>query len=156
MIRKLRTRLVLASMLSLIAVLGVIMGGLNLMNYQRIVRDSDGVLALLGKPGSMLVYLLEIPVMLFGLMRQFTFRLGPEQRGMVMGGGRALYTLTPRSIAALALGCLLASSLPHLALGAIKPGARQWLSLVAVPALLALCLMALASGAYNPFIYFQF
>ena len=44
------------------------------------------VLALLGKPGSMLVYLLEIPVMLFGLMRQFTFRLGPEQRGMVMGG----------------------------------------------------------------------
>ena len=51
MIRKLRTRLVLASMLSLIAVLGVIMGGLNLMNYQRIVRDSDGVLALLGENG---------------------------------------------------------------------------------------------------------
>ena len=51
MIRKLRTRLVLASMLSLIAVLGVIMGGLNLMNYQRIVRDADGVLALLGENG---------------------------------------------------------------------------------------------------------
>ena len=51
MIRKLRTRLVLASMLSLVAVLGVIMGGLNLMNYQRIVRDSDGVLALLGENG---------------------------------------------------------------------------------------------------------
>ena len=51
MIRKLRTRLVLASMLSLFAVLAVIMGGLNLMNYQRIVRDSDGVLALLGENG---------------------------------------------------------------------------------------------------------
>ena len=46
MIRKLRFRLVLASMLSLFAVLAVIMGGLNGMNYQRIVKDSDGVLAL--------------------------------------------------------------------------------------------------------------
>ena len=51
MIRKLRTRLVLASMLSLFAVLAIIMGGLNLMNYQRIVRDADGVLALLGENG---------------------------------------------------------------------------------------------------------
>ena len=49
MIRKLRFRLVLASMLSLFAVLAVIMGGLNGMNYQRIVKDSDGVLALLGE-----------------------------------------------------------------------------------------------------------
>ncbi len=47
MIRKLRFRLVLASMLSLLAVLAVIMGGLNALNYRRIVNDADGVLALL-------------------------------------------------------------------------------------------------------------
>lgn len=51
MIRRLRYRLVLVSMLSLIVVLGVIMGGLNAVNYQRIVRDSDGILALLGDNG---------------------------------------------------------------------------------------------------------
>lgn len=51
MIRKLRFRLVLVSMLSLIAVLAVIMGGLNLSNYRRIVNDADGVLALLNENG---------------------------------------------------------------------------------------------------------
>lgn len=47
MIRKLRYRLVLVSMLSLLLVLGVIMGGLNGMNYRRVVRDADGILAML-------------------------------------------------------------------------------------------------------------
>lgn len=49
MIRRLRYRLVLVSMVSLLVVLAVIMGGLNGLNYQRIVRDSDGILALLGE-----------------------------------------------------------------------------------------------------------
>ena len=77
-------------------------------------------------------------------------------RGMVAGGSRGLYTLTPRAIGALALGCLLASSLPRRALDAMKPQWRERLSLIAVPALLVLCMLSLASGAYNPFIYFQF
>ena len=51
MIRKLRFRLVLASMFSLLLVLGVIMGGLNVINYTRLVRDADIVLALLGENG---------------------------------------------------------------------------------------------------------
>ena len=51
MIRKLRFRLVLASMLSLLAVLTVIMGGLNALNYRRIVDDADGVLAMLEQNG---------------------------------------------------------------------------------------------------------
>lgn len=51
MIRKLRFRLVLASMLSLLAVLGVIVGGLNALNYQRVVREADGILALLAQNG---------------------------------------------------------------------------------------------------------
>ena len=51
MIRKLRFRLVLASMLSLFFVLAVIMVGLNGMSYRRIVRDSDGILALLKENG---------------------------------------------------------------------------------------------------------
>ena len=51
MIRKLRFRLVLVAMLSLVLVLGVIMGGLNLLNYRRIVQEADGVLALLRDNG---------------------------------------------------------------------------------------------------------
>lgn len=51
MIRKLRFRLVLASMLSLLAVLAVIMGVLNGLNYRRIVNDADGVLAMLKENG---------------------------------------------------------------------------------------------------------
>ena len=51
MIRKLRFRLVLASMLSLFFVLAVMMAGLNGMNYRRIVKDSDGVLSLLRDNG---------------------------------------------------------------------------------------------------------
>lgn len=51
MIRALRFRLVLVSMLSLVLVLGVIMGGLNFLNYRRIVQDADGVLSLLRDNG---------------------------------------------------------------------------------------------------------
>ena len=51
MIRKLRFRLVLVSMLSLFTVLAIIMGGLNGLNYRRIVKDSDGILALLKDNG---------------------------------------------------------------------------------------------------------
>ena len=51
MIRKLRFRLVLASMLSLFVVLGVIIGGLNALNYRRIVNDADGLLTMLSENG---------------------------------------------------------------------------------------------------------
>ncbi len=77
-------------------------------------------------------------------------------RGMVFGGSRLLYSLTPHAILALALGCLFASALPRRALEAMPSRAREILSLVAIPALLALSMMSLASGTYNPFIYFRF
>ena len=77
-------------------------------------------------------------------------------RGLVSGGARGLYSLTPRALLALALGCLLASELPRLAINRLGETARERLSLIAVPTLLALCMLSLASGAYNPFIYFQF
>ena len=47
MIRKLRLRLIAASMLSLLAVLVVILGSVNLISYRRIVRDADAILSLL-------------------------------------------------------------------------------------------------------------
>ena len=47
MIRKLRLRLVAASMLSLLVVLVVILGGVNLISYRRIVADADAILAVL-------------------------------------------------------------------------------------------------------------
>ena len=47
MITKLRAKLILACMFSLAVVLLVILGGVNLMSYQKVVSDADTVLALL-------------------------------------------------------------------------------------------------------------
>ncbi|MGI6030092.1 MAG: sensor histidine kinase [Eubacteriales bacterium] len=48
MIKKLRHKLIAACMISLAIVLTVILGGVNLMSYQKVVADADTVLALLG------------------------------------------------------------------------------------------------------------
>lgn len=47
MIKKLRAKLILACMFSLAVVLLVILGGVNLMSYQKVVSDADTVLSLL-------------------------------------------------------------------------------------------------------------
>ena len=77
-------------------------------------------------------------------------------RGMVSGGTLLLHSMTPRALCAVALGCLCATSLPRKALSAMPEATRERLSVIATPALLLLCLLTLASGAYNPFIYFRF
>ena len=76
--------------------------------------------------------------------------------GMVSGGTLLLHSMTPRALCAVALGCLCATSLPRRALSAMPEATRERLSVIATPALLLLCLLTLASGAYNPFIYFRF
>ena len=48
MIKRLRRKLIAACMISLAIVLAVILGGVNLMSYQKVVADADTVLALLG------------------------------------------------------------------------------------------------------------
>lgn len=47
MIRKLRIKLILASMLSLLLVLTVIFGVVGILNYKKIVTDADSILAIL-------------------------------------------------------------------------------------------------------------
>lgn len=49
MIRKLRTKLILASMLSLLLVLIVILGAVGVLNYRKIVTDADSILTILEK-----------------------------------------------------------------------------------------------------------
>ena len=49
MIHKLRIKFIAASMLSLALVLFVILGGVNIMSYQKILRDSDHILSLLSE-----------------------------------------------------------------------------------------------------------
>lgn len=49
MIHKLRIKFIAASMLSLTLVLLVILGGVNIMSYQKILRDSDHILTLLSE-----------------------------------------------------------------------------------------------------------
>ena len=49
MIQKLRVKFITASMLSLALVLLVILGGVNAMSYQKVVRDADRILALLSE-----------------------------------------------------------------------------------------------------------
>ena len=51
MIKKLRRKLITACMLSLTIVLTVILGGVNLMSYHKVVADADAVLALLDANG---------------------------------------------------------------------------------------------------------
>lgn len=47
MIRKLRIKLILASMLSLLLVLTVILGAVGILNYRKILTDADSILAIL-------------------------------------------------------------------------------------------------------------
>ena len=47
MIRKLRIRLITASMLALTLVLLVILGGINAMSYRKTVSDADAILSVL-------------------------------------------------------------------------------------------------------------
>lgn len=47
MIRKLRIKLILASMLSLLLVLTVIFGAVGILNYRKILADADSILAIL-------------------------------------------------------------------------------------------------------------
>ena len=47
MIKKLRIKLILVSMLSLLVVLLAIVGSINLLNVQRMVDEADGVLDIL-------------------------------------------------------------------------------------------------------------
>lgn len=51
MIRRLRRKLILACMVSLALVLAVILGGVNLMSYHKMVTDADAILALLDANG---------------------------------------------------------------------------------------------------------
>ena len=51
MIRKLRTKFIVISMLSLFTVLTIIIGGVNIVNYRGIVDDADSVLTLLSQSG---------------------------------------------------------------------------------------------------------
>ena len=48
MIKRLRRKLIAACMISLAIVLTVILGGVNLMSYQKVIADADTVLTLLG------------------------------------------------------------------------------------------------------------
>ena len=47
MIKKLRRKLIAACMISLAVVLTVILGGVNVMSYYKVVSDADAILSLL-------------------------------------------------------------------------------------------------------------
>ena len=51
MIRRLRIKFILVSMASLVAVLLLILGGVNLLNYRKVVSDADSLLKLLMDKG---------------------------------------------------------------------------------------------------------
>lgn len=51
MIRKLRIKLICASMLSLLLVLAIIFGAVGMLNYRKIVTDADSVLTILAENG---------------------------------------------------------------------------------------------------------
>ena len=51
MIKKLRAKLIVASMFSLTLVLFIILGGVNLMSYQKVISDADAILEVLNRNG---------------------------------------------------------------------------------------------------------
>lgn len=51
MIKKLRRKLIAACMISLAVVLTVILGGVNVMSYYKVVSDADAILSLLDANG---------------------------------------------------------------------------------------------------------
>ncbi|MBO4636128.1 MAG: HAMP domain-containing histidine kinase [Clostridiales bacterium] len=51
MIRKLRTKFIVLSMLSMLLVLAVIIGGMNIINYRKVLNDSDAQLQRLAENG---------------------------------------------------------------------------------------------------------
>ena len=53
MIRRLRYKFIAASMFSLAVVLFFILGGVNFVSYQKVIRDADAVLTVLGENGGM-------------------------------------------------------------------------------------------------------
>ena len=75
-------------------------------------------------------------------------------KGMCVLQGGLPQSFTPRAALALAAGALLSTALPRRIASGERT--RSPLALLLMPVLLALCLLSLASGAYNPFIYFRF
>lgn len=51
MLRKLRLRVIIISMISVAAVLTVIIGSVNVLNYRNIIREADAILSVLGDNG---------------------------------------------------------------------------------------------------------
>lgn len=49
MIKKLQNRFILISMLSILLVLTVIMGSINILNYQKVIRDAEDILFILSE-----------------------------------------------------------------------------------------------------------
>ena len=87
MIKRLRRKLIAACMLSLAIVLTVILGGVNLMSYQKVVADADMVLALLGvivlatysPQNGVIVLILAFLISPFGLPKLALWLLGQIQ-----------------------------------------------------------------------------
>ena len=80
MIRRLRRRFIVSSMLALVLVLAVIMGTINLINYISVVKNADAVLALLSENGgSFAVELPELGDFVRG--RDDEGFTGPKRRG---------------------------------------------------------------------------
>ena len=49
MIRKLRIKLIIASMVSLFTVLQIVMGTISLLNYRGVIEDADQILGILAE-----------------------------------------------------------------------------------------------------------
>ena len=77
-------------------------------------------------------------------------------RAMVTGGPVVLTHFTPRTALALAAGCLGATPWPYRLFSRLPRRAQSAAQALLVPSALFLCLLTLAAGTYNPFIYFRF
>lgn len=95
MIKKLRRKLIAACMLSLAVVLLVILGGVNLVSYQKVVADADTVLSMLASVALSLLGLLAVLVLLLILSHRIVRPVAEsyeKQKQFITDAGHELKT----------------------------------------------------------------
>lgn len=95
MIKKLRRKLIAACMLSLAVVLLVILGGVNLVSYQKVVADADNVLSMLASVALSLLGLLAVLMLLLILSHRIVRPVAEsyeKQKQFITDAGHELKT----------------------------------------------------------------
>ena len=127
--------------------------------YYGVLRAAQALLPRRSGSVPALDWLLTMLLVLVGwvLFRADTLEHALRYLGAMVSGGPGILTrFTPRAGLALAAGCLGATPWPRRLFFRLPCRVQAVAQALLVPSALLLCLLTLAAGTYNPFIYFRF